>query len=472
MSQDLEKQQASTADFDAKVAALGDQLDQDTLSEAELSAGLDAAVNSAPELVKLAERLAAEGGPAANRRLRHLTQLIDRGALDQDIYEATVQGTIHVLDAGGAAADLLSDFRLRYRCDVQVFDAADPLLAAAAEHLPDAVVLVEAAGASQAEAVLPELLVAAFGRDAVPVVLLADDEACRSSFEVLTYPTLTLIRAGVDADGLLAALQPFLCVERTEAALPPGEEFKEQIGLSKAQAIQQNLLPEQIPDVPGLEIAAYYNPCQEVGGDYYDFLPLADGRLGVVCADVSGKGVGAAMVMVMFRSILRLAAQDAATPHEAIVRTNQLVSKDMLKGMFVSAAYLIVDASTGAVELVNAGHMPVMHWPFDQVRPINVPVRGMVVGLAAGERFERATQQGSFELQPGELFCLYTDGIVEAENPAREQFGEDRLAETLREAGRQATPQQTVDRIIAAVETFCDGAPQHDDATLILVKAV
>ena len=475
MTQDTEKplaEPAATEDFESKVAALGDNIDRGDVPDDKLSADLDAAVNSAPEVVKMAELLAAGGGKAAELRLRHLSELIGKGALDQDIYEAIVQGTVHLLDPEGEAADLVRDFRLRYKCDLTVFESPDEFVAAALGHMPAAAVVVARPGAADTFAALPELLVAAFGHNPVPVVLLSDDDACLLEFEALTYPTLTFVPTDGGPEDLLDALDAFIAVDRTGASLEPGEDFKDKIGLNKAQAIQHNLLPEQIPEVPGLQIAAYYDSCQEVGGDYYDFLPLSDGRLGVVCADVSGKGVGAAMVMVMFRSILRLAAQDAGTPQQVIARTNQLVSKDMLKGMFVSAAYLVVDPKTGGVELVNAGHMPVMHWPFDQVRPVNVPVKGMVLGLAGGEQFERATQQGRFELQPGELFCLYTDGVVEAENPDREQFGEERLAEAIRDAGRDASPQQTVDKVIAAVEAFADGAPQHDDTTLIILKAV
>ena len=474
MAQDTENAQVAPAtadDFESRVAALGDQLDRGDVPDEELSAGLDAAVNSPPEVVKVAELLAAAGGAKAEARLRHLSELIDRGALDQDIFEAVVHGTLYFLQHDAAAAETLADFRLRYRCGVRAFDTCEDLLEAVDEQLPDLVVLGASDPGEAANEVLPELVVAAFGRDPVPVVLLADDDECRVSFEVLTYPILTFVRSGGRAPGLLAAMQQFLTVERTTGTLETDKELKDKIGLTKAQAIQHNLLPEAIPEVPGLEIAAYYASCQEVGGDYYDFLPLPDGRLAVVCADVSGKGVGAAMVMVMFRSILRLAAQDGASPREVIGRTNELVSEDMLKGMFVSAVYLIVDPGTGLVELVNAGHMPVMHWPFDQMRPVNLPVRGMVLGLAAGEQFEQATQQGDFELQPGELFCLYTDGIVEAENPDRDQFGEERLADTIRDAGRDATPQQILDQVTAAVEAFCNGAPQHDDATLIIVKA-
>lgn len=475
MAQDTDRTdvaQVIPEDFASRVAALGDQIDRGDVPDETLSAGLDAAVSSAPEVVKVADLLAAGGGEKAERRLRHLSALIDRGALDQDIYEAVVQGTILCLNHDAAAARLVSDFRLRNRCDLKAFDSVEGLLDAIADGLPDVVVIGASDPSAAANAVLPELVVAAFGREPVPVVLLADDDACLVSFEVLTYPMLTFLQHRAGSAGLLSAVEQFLEVSRTTNTLETGKELKDKIGLTKAQAIQHNLLPEQIPETPGIEIAAYYNSCQEVGGDYYDFLPLPDGRLGVVCADVSGKGVGAAMVMVMFRSILRLAAQDGTAPYETIVRTNQLVTTDMLKGMFVSAAYLVVDPGTGRVDLINAGHMPVMYWPINRTGPVNLVARGMVVGMAQGEKFAQAIRPAAFDLKAGELLCLYTDGIVEAENGAREQFGEKRLAATIRDAGRDAAPQQIIDQAVAAVDAFADGAPQHDDATLIVVKAL
>jgi len=142
----------------------------------------------------------------------------------------------------------------------------------------------------------------------------------------------------------------------------------------------------------------------------------------------------------------------------------------MPRGMFVSAAYLVIDPRARRVELVNAGHMPIVHWPARAERPVTVPLGGMVVGVATGKQFTQATRQGELTLLPGELLCLYTDGIVEAENPHREQFGEERLIEAFRLVGRVAA-QETVRGVMAAVERFCDGAPPRDDTTLIVIKA-
>ena len=434
-------------------------------------AATDAGGGAGYDIARVAELMSAKALGADDLKVKRLFDLISKGALDQDIYEAVVHGTVYFVDEEGGADAVAEELRLRFKCDLRTFPSGTALIHAVRASLPGLVLLGANAPGLDASAVLPEFLVAAFGRDTVPVVLFSADESWRTAFETLTYPRLTFVSRARGADGLLEAMGQHLTVDRTEAAIVEDTTIKEQIGLAKAQAIQENLLPDTIPSMPGLRIATYYEPCQEVGGDYYDFLPLPDGRLGVVCADVSGKGVGAAMVMVMFRSILRLAARAGASPRDVIIETNGQVTRDMLQGMFVSAIYLVIDPKTGRVELTNAGHMPLVHWPADQPRPVEVPLKGMVVGLAAGKRFERAAQQGHLDVRPGELLCLYTDGVVEAENADRGQYGDERLFEAIRRAGHDAAPQQVVDLVMADVAAFVGGAPQHDDTTLIILKA-
>jgi len=191
MSQHAETTEAAplpSDDFESRVAALGDQIDRGVASDDEPSAGLDAVIG----------------------------------------------GTLYVLLHDLAAAQLMADFSLRYRCDAETFDAPETLLDALGERLPDAVVL----GASDPEAganeVLPELLVAAFGRPAIPVVLVADDEECLTSLEVLTYPVLTFVRRSLGAAGVLAALEPFVPVEHTTGTHETGKELEDKIGLTKA----------------------------------------------------------------------------------------------------------------------------------------------------------------------------------------------------------------------------------------------
>lgn len=431
--------------------------------------GGEGAEQPASRVVDLADRLAAEASDAERLRLKHLAALIEKGALDRDIFEAVVHGRLYFLGDDPASASLLNDFRLRCKCDLRAFENAAELFEAVRSRPPAAVVVAGRYAGPGICTVLPELLVAAFGRDPVPVVVLSNRQSLLIRFEVLTYPALRFTPQEKGTEGLLTALERYVKVERA-TTLNADEAIKAEIGLSTAQAIQRKLLPETLPCVPGLEVAAYYKPCQEVSGDYYDFIPQLDGGLGVVCADVSGKGVGAAMVMVMFRSILRLAATRGSSPHEVMRVTNRVVSKDMLRGMFVTALYLCVDPKEGRVSLVNAGHLPPVHWPAAQSAPGEVPVRGMAVGLAPDKRFAEATHQGELRLKPGDLLCLCTDGVTEAENRRHEEFGVGRLLAAIQAAGR-VPPQQTVDHVVAELAAFCGGAPQRDDTTLIVLKA-
>ena len=429
-----------------------------------------AASDPSHETADVMALLAAEAAAADKLRLRHLVELVEKGALDQDIFEAVVHGTVYFLHSDGPTSSLLHDFRLRYKCDLWAFESAPELLSAARARRPAAVVVGGVHAGAGLSQLLPELLVAAFGADPVPVVVISDRSSLMITFEVLTYPLLTFAASDGGPAAVVAALAHHVRVERTTAELKTGEAIKEQIGLSKAHAIQQRLLPRAIPAVSGLEIAAHYDPCQEVGGDYYDFIPQPDGRLALVCADVSGKGVAAAMVMVMFRSVLRLVARGGRSPHEVMRVTNRLVSKDMLRGMFVSAVYLVVNPRTHKVSVVNAGHMPPLLWPVAEASPAEMHVRGLAVGLVTGERFALATAPAEAALGPGDLLCLYTDGIVEAADPNGEQFGTQRLIEAVRAAGR-VSAQRIARNVVGAMNAFCAGAPQHDDTTLIVIKA-
>ena len=398
-------------------------------------------------------------------RLEHLADLVRQGALDRDIFEAVVEGKVYFL-TDPACAELADQFAVRYKCDLEVFPSRAEFEEAVRHRLPDAVVLGACGEWESVVTLLPELLVAAFGSEPPPVVLVSESEDLRASFEVVTYPAVEVVSPQDGPEALLAALGRHLKVERTGAELRTDEAVKERIGLSKAQAIQRSLLPQELPGLPWLEVAAFYEPCQEVGGDYYDFIPQPAGGLGVVCADVSGKGVGAAMVMVMFRSLLRLAAGRGLPPEEVLRVTNKLVTRDMLRGMFVTALYLTVEP--GKLAVANAGHLPPLVVRAGSRRAREVKATGLAVGLVAGERFATAVRPVAVRLGKGDLVCLYTDGVVEARSPDGEEFGTARLAEALCRGGGSA--QEALDALVAALRDFTAGAPQHDDTTIVVLK--
>lgn len=193
--------------------------------------------------------------------------------------------------------------------------------------------------------------------------------------------------------------------------------------LEVAGVIQQTLLPNQVPQLPGWQLNAFYRPARQMGGDYYDFSDLPGGRLGIFIGDVSGKGVPAALVMATTRAILRAAAEQIISPGEVLKRANDLLYPDILPMMFVTCLYAVLDPDNGRLLYANAGHDLPMH------RSVNgtdeLWATGMPLGLVPGSTYE----EEEIRLLPGECVLFYNDGLVEAHNSERELFGLPRLSE-------------------------------------------
>ncbi|MFM8319624.1 MAG: PP2C family protein-serine/threonine phosphatase, partial [Chloroflexota bacterium] len=184
-----------------------------------------------------------------------------------------------------------------------------------------------------------------------------------------------------------------------------------------ARLIQRTLLPEAAPDLPGWRVAVHWQPARAVSGDFYDFLQLPGGRLGFIVADVTDKGVPAALVMATARSLLRSAAERSTSPGEVLQHANELLCPDMPPKMFVTCLYLVLDPAGGELVFANAGHNLPICWTAGGVRELRAT--GMPLGLLPGMRYEET----SARLAPGELLLLYSDGLVEAHNPAGEMYG-------------------------------------------------
>src|SRR6188472_2508420 len=196
--------------------------------------------------------------------------------------------------------------------------------------------------------------------------------------------------------------------------------------LRVATLIQQQFLPRQLPDLPEWQIAAYYGPARAVGGDFYDFIEMRDGRIGIAVGDVTDKGVPAALVMARTHSVLRAEASRSDSPGEILARANALLVPEMPAKMFVTCLFAVLDPATGHIVLANAGH----NLPFvrtgDEVTEIRAT--GMPLGLMAGMRYDETES----DIAPDSNVLLYSDGLVEAHDEAREMFGFGRLREALR----------------------------------------
>lgn len=239
--------------------------------------------------------------------------------------------------------------------------------------------------------------------------------------------------------------------------------------LELAREIQFSFLPGHCPDVPGYQIAAYYAPARSVGGDFYDFMRLSDTpmRLGIVIADVTDKGVPAALFMALSRTLLRATAMDGRQPAAVLERTNRLILADSRAGLFVTCFYAVLDTTTNELVYANGGHnYPLLYRvATDEIEVLRA--QGIVLGIIPQPTFE----QRATTLHTGDLVLFYTDGVTEAMNVERELFGEERLEAVLRQY-HHCPPQEILEHILAAVREFAGDESQSDDMTMVAVKRV
>ncbi|HLZ62890.1 MAG TPA: GAF domain-containing SpoIIE family protein phosphatase [Ktedonosporobacter sp.] len=225
-----------------------------------------------------------------------------------------------------------------------------------------------------------------------------------------------------------------------------------------AQAIQRTFLPKDTPVLPGWQLLSYYQPAREVGGDFYDFLPFEDGRLGLVIGDVSGKGIPAALLMTATRTMLRTAAIEQATPGEVLTRVNDLLSADIPPGIFVTCFYAILDRTSGRLHYANAGHELPYHRGLEGVSELWAT--GMPLGMLPGSQYE----EKDVVLAPGESLLFYSDGLVEAHNAQRDMLGFPRLMALI---GEHPGGPGLIDFLMNQMAMFTGGEEQEDDITMI-----
>lgn len=235
--------------------------------------------------------------------------------------------------------------------------------------------------------------------------------------------------------------------------------------LNIAQEIQQGLLPKEIPQVPGYELAAFYAPAKEVGGDLYDFIRIDEARLGIAVADVSGKSVPGSLGMAMARTVLRAEALGHRGVGETLHRTNAVIQPDIRRGMFVTLFYAVLDVTEHTLACSNAGHNPAFWVRGNRIEEIGP--EGIALGLVPEGQFY--VEDRVVKLKPGDLVALYTDGVTEAMDGSREEYGEDRFKEALLLA-RGKPIGQALESVVASVRAFVGDAPPHDDITLVLLR--
>jgi sigma-B regulation protein RsbU (phosphoserine phosphatase) len=240
-----------------------------------------------------------------------------------------------------------------------------------------------------------------------------------------------------------------------------------------AREIQMSLLPRHFPAVTGLMVTALCIPAREVGGDYYDFFALGDRRVGVLIADVAGKGTSAAFYMAELKGLMLSLSRIYHSPKRLLVEANKILSANPESRSFITCTYAVIDVAAQTFTYARAGHTPLVHFTSVDGRPgarLLTP-DGLVLGLqidAAAERFDQLLAESVIPLRPGDVFVLFTDGITEAMH-GDELFGEARLLAVI-EQHADAPTDVLRERILRDVEAFVAGADQHDDMTMIAIR--
>jgi len=229
--------------------------------------------------------------------------------------------------------------------------------------------------------------------------------------------------------------------------------------LHVARIVQETLLPKKVPDLPNWHISAHWQPARAVSGDFYDFIPFPDGKLGLVIADVTDKGIPAALVMATTRNTLRTTAERLVSPGQVLAETNNLLCPDMPMSMFVTCLYALLDPVNGHIIYANAGHPPPYQRGQNQL--VELRARGMPLGLMPDMVYE----EKEADIQPGDSVIMYSDGLLEAHNPEGEMFGLPRIRKML------AIPEcgaSLIQCMLNELSGFtCPGWEQEDDVTFV-----
>ena len=275
---------------------------------------------------------------------------------------------------------------------------------------------------------------------------------------IFTEPDLDLLTA--------IASNAAIAIENARLYQEAVEKGRLEQELRLAHQVQTSMLPTQAPQIAGWEFAAAWEPARQVAGDYYDFIRYRDGDLGLVIADVSDKGMPAALFMAMTRSIIRASLLNTSTPKEAIRQANQLLAEESTNGMFVTLFYARLTPSSGELTFVNAGHNPpILYRPGSPDRMDFLQRTGMALGIDPDIPYEEITRK----IMPGEFILFYTDGIPEAQDAAGHFYGMERLQSMLEESCERSAS-EIVSSLDRSLRTFTNQSAPYDDITVILAR--
>jgi sigma-B regulation protein RsbU (phosphoserine phosphatase) len=294
----------------------------------------------------------------------------------------------------------------------------------------------------------------------LPVIVMTGWGSVDLAVEAMRRGVRDFVQKPWDNQHLLATLRQEIAAGRARRL----SDAAERRDLAEALKIQRRLLPQQIPQIDGWEIAASWQPASGIGGDCFDAIRFSDSRLALSIADVVGKGVPAALLMSNLQASVRAFASEAVEPQALCQQVNRILCGNIAAGRFISFFYCVLDATPGVLTYSNAGHyLPALVRADGRVERFG---RG---GPVLGVIPDAAYEQAGVQLAPGDRIVLFTDGLTEARNAANEEFGEERLLD-LAVCHRACTAPSLQERLTDAVAAFTGGR-LHDDATLIVVAS-
>ena len=238
--------------------------------------------------------------------------------------------------------------------------------------------------------------------------------------------------------------------------------------LDIARDIQRSLIPSGPPNVPGFEVAGWFKPADKTGGDFYDYFPLSDGRLAISIADVTGHGIGPALVVAECRALLRASLAQLPDVEQSLTQVNRLLAADIPSDRFVTVFLGLLDPAQGRLRFASAGHGPVLHFEAATGNCRELPTHGLPLGVAPDIPFDESNQ---LDFAPGDLLLLLTGGMFEWENNAGEPFGTERICDCVASC-RQQPPAEIIEQLYRELQAFVGASPQRDDLTVLMVKQI
>lgn len=302
-------------------------------------------------------------------------------------------------------------------------------------------------------------------RNLLTVPLIAPDGEVMGVLQVLNKLTGEFRPADESLAGALGSLTG-VAIKRQMLLDAAAEKMRLEKELDIARQVQQQLLPRESPSVPGFDIAGWNKPADSTGGDFYDFFPLGDGRVVLTIADATGHGIGPALIMAQCRALLRAMSEACDDLSRLMKRVNNLLNQDLPADRFVTVFHGVLDARTNRLTYVSAGHGPLLHYR----RATGAVARMNATGLPLGILPDADMPCGEpVVFEPGDMFVLITDGLIEWARTDGELYGEDRIAQVIIDH-RTEPACRLIEIVYQEVMSFARGRPQMDDLTMVVVK--